>query len=135
MRQARTARRRDGGSATLEVAILGPALLALIFVVVQAGLWFYARSLALAAANEGVTAGRAYQAPPGAGPARARAFIADHAGDSLLAATVTDTGTDATTVRIQVSGQALSVLTGIGGWPVTQSAQAPRERFTVPGQP
>ena len=98
------------------MAILGPALLALIFVVVQAGLWFYARSLALAAANEGVTAGRAYQAPPGAGPARARAFIADHAGDSLLAATVTDTGSDATTVRIQVSGRALSVLTGIDGW-------------------
>ena len=127
--------RREQGSATLEVAILGPALLALIFVTVQAGLWFYARSLALAAATEGVTAGRAYQAPPGAGLARAQAFIADHAGDSLLAATVTDAGSDATTVRIRVTGQALSVLTGIDGWTVTQSAEGPRERFTVPGQP
>ena len=128
-------RRADGGSATLEVAILGPALLALIFSVVQAGLWFYARSLALAAANEGVTAGRAYQAPPGAGPARARTFIADHAGDSLLAATVSDSGSDATMVRIQVSGRALSVLAGFSGLTVTQSAQAPRERFTIEGAP
>jgi len=128
-------RHGEAGSATLEVAILGPALLVLIFVVVQAGLWFYARSLALAAATEGVTAGRAYHAAPDAGLARARAFIADHAGDSLLAASVSDAGSDATTVRVQVSGQALSVLAGIGGWRVTQSAQAPRERFTVQGQP
>ena len=56
-----------------EIAILAPALLLLTFVVVQAGLWFYARSLALAAAQEGVTAGRAYDAPATAGPVRARA--------------------------------------------------------------
>ena len=117
------------------MAVLGPALLALIFVTVQAGLWFYARSLALAAANEGVTAGRVYQAPAGAGLARARQFIADHAGDSLLGASVADGGSDATTVRIRVTGRSLSVLTGVDGWPVTQSAEAPRERFTVPGQP
>ncbi len=128
-------RGREEGSATLEVAILGPTLLVLIFITVQTGLWFYARSLALAAASAGVTAGRAYQAPPGAGTARAQAFIAAHAGDSLLAATATDVGSDATTVRIRVTGQALSVLTGIGGWTVTQSAEAPRERFTLPDQP
>ena len=34
----------------MEIAILGPALLLLIFSIVQAGLWFYARNLALAAA-------------------------------------------------------------------------------------
>ena len=45
----------DRGSASLEIAILAPALLLLTFVVVQAGLWFYARNLALAAAQEGVT--------------------------------------------------------------------------------
>lgn len=128
-------RGREEGSATLEVAILGPTLLALIFITVQTGLWFYARSLAHAAAAEGVTAGRAYQAPPGAGTARAQAFIAAHAGDSLLAATVTDAGSDTSTVRIRVTGQALSVLTGIGGWTVSQSAEAPRERFTLPDQP
>src|SRR3954468_14627745 len=86
-RGARTPRRwaheRDGGSASLEIAILAPALLLLTFVVVQAGLWFYARNLALAAAQEGVTAGRAYNAPAGVGPARARAFLAEQTGDSL----------------------------------------------------
>jgi Flp pilus assembly protein TadG len=124
---------RERGSATLEIAILGPAILALTFTVVQAGLWFYARSLALAAAEEGVTAARAYAATPIVGTMRAHAFLSQQAGDSLTAARVASTGTTATTVRITVTGQALSILPGVPGPAVTQSAQAQREAFTTPG--
>lgn len=126
-------RRTERGSASLEIAILAPALLALTFAVVQAGLWFHARSLALAAAQEGVTAARAYHAPTDAGPTRARAFLTQQAGDSLLGATVTTAGTTATVVRVTVRGHALSVLPGVRGPTITQSAQAGRERFTTPG--
>lgn len=134
-RATRPARDRgsDRGSATLEIAILGPALLALIFVLIQAGLWFYARSLALAAAQEGVTAARAYTAGPTAGTTRVQAFLAEQAGDSLLGSSVSTTGTTATTVQVTVTGRALSVLPGIPGFAVSQSAHAERERFTVPG--
>ncbi len=114
---------------SLEIAILGPAILLLTFTIVQAGLWFYARSLALAAAQEGVNAGRAYGAPPHAGAARARAFITEQAGDSLTAASVTSAGSTVTTVRIQVTGRSLSVLPGIPGLAINQAAQASRERF------
>lgn len=129
------AARRDGGSASLEIAILGPVLLLLIFSIVQTGLWFYARSLALAAAQEGVNAARAYQADPADGTARARMFLTEHAGDSLAATSVTAAGTTPTQVRIQVRGRALSVLPGVPGMTVSQSAHAPVERFTTPGGP
>ena len=132
---SRTHSRRDDGSASLEIAILGPALLLLVFAVVQAGLWFYARSLALAAAQEGVAAARAYEASGDAGVARARSFLDRAAGDSLQAATVSRAGSTETTVRVEVRGRALSVLPGVPGLPVSQAAQAPVERFTLDGSP
>lgn len=123
--------RGDRGSATLEISILAPLLLLVIFTIVQVGLWSYARSLALGAAQEGVAAGRAYGASAASGQQRAQDFLAATAGDSLLGAQVT-TRSDATSVRIEVTGRALSVLPGVPGLPVRQHAQGPRERFTQP---
>jgi Flp pilus assembly protein TadG len=130
----RRPRRADtqGGSITLEVAILGPALLLLIFTVVQASLWFYARSLALSAAQEGVNAGRAYHAPAKAGIARAQAFLNEHATDTLTDTHISSTGSTATQVSIQVTGHALSVIPGIGNMTVSQTAVGPIERLTTP---
>jgi hypothetical protein len=102
---------------------------------VQAGLWFYARSLALAAAQEGVTAARSYDADPGSGISRAQSFIEQQAGDSLTHTSVSSAGTTPTLVRIQVTGRALSVLPGVPGIQVTQSAVGSVERFTTDGTP
>lgn len=119
------------GSVTLEIAILGPVLLLAIFTTVQAGLWFYARSLALAAAQEGVAAARGYHADPASGPARARAFLTEHGADTLQAPQIS-MATTATRVRIQVTGHALSVLPGLPALAVSQAADGPRERLTDP---
>jgi len=126
---------RDGGSVSLEIAILAPALLLLIFSIVQAGLWFYARSLAMAAAQEGVASARAYGADPDSGISRAQSFLDQQAGDSLTQTSVSSSGSTATAVRIQVSGRALSVLPGIPGLEVTQSAVGSVERFTTESTP
>lgn len=126
---------RDRGSISLEIAILGPVLLLLIFTIVQFGLWFYARNLALAAAQEGVTAARAYGASPGAGVTRARTFLDQQAGDSLTQTVATSSGSTATRVRIEVTGRALSIIPGLPGLQVTQSADAPVERFTTATTP
>ena len=123
--------RQDRGSATLEISILAPVLLLVVFTIIQVGLWSYARSLALGAAQEGVAAGRAYGAPTQAGRLRAVAFLASFAGDSLVDGTVTST-VDVANVRVEVRGRALSVLPGVPGLPVRQHAQGPRERFTAP---
>ncbi len=121
----------DRGSWTLEVAVLAPALLLLVFSVVQVGLWAFARSLALGAAQEGAEAGRRLGAAPRAAESHAEQFLARAAGDSLRSTDVRAqvTGTE---VVVEVSGRALSVLPGVPGLPVRQAASAPRERFTAP---
>lgn len=123
--------RRERGSVTVEIAVLAPVLLLVVFSIVQVSLWSYARSLALAAAQEGVAAGRVHGASVDAGRARAEAFLAASAGDSLLERDVR-AGQAAGLVRVEVTGRALSVLPGVPGLPVRQHAQGPLERFTTP---
>ena len=125
----------DAGSASVEIAILGPALLLLVFAIVQGGLWFYAHNLALAAAEEGVTTGAAYGARPDAGVARTRNFLDQQAGDSLTATTISSAGSTPAVVRIEVTGRSLSVLPGVPGIEVTATAVGPVERFTTDGAP
>ena len=120
---------------SLEIAILAPVLLVLVFTIVQAGLWFHARNLAQAAAQEGATAAASYTATPTSGVTRARAFLSEQAGDSLSATTVSTAGSTPTLVRVQVTGRALSVLPGVPGMTVTQTAFVPVERFTSDGTP
>ncbi|MEV7617007.1 TadE family protein [Streptomyces sp. NPDC089799] len=114
------------------MAILFPFVVLLTVAVVQAAMWAYARNIALTAAREGVAAARTYQAPEGAGAARARETLARIAGDSLAGSSVSTSGTTATTVRVTVSGTAPSLIPGISGLSVSQSASAPRERWTAP---
>jgi Flp pilus assembly protein TadG len=101
---------RDQGSASLEFAITAVAVLAVIFTAIQAANYFWARSVAIAAAQEGADAQRAYNAAPGSGQARAEAFIAS-AGDTLSDTTVTITS-DGQQVQAIVSGQCLSIIPG-----------------------
>ncbi len=124
-------RQPERGSVTLEVAILAPVLLLVIFTIIEVGLWSYARSLALGAAQEGVSAGTAFRAPAQAGRARAQEFLDATAGDSLRAPIVTAT-LNATSLRVEVTGRALSVLPGMPGLPVRQRAEGPIERVSAP---
>ena len=123
----------ERGSVTLEIAVLAPVLLLLVFGVVQAGLWFFARSLATTAAQEGVAAARAYGGSPSVGVTRATTFLTRSAGGSLTSPTVTSRGSTALAVRIVVTGRSLSVLPGVAGIPVTAAAEGPVERFTTAG--
>ncbi len=120
----------ERGSATLEVAILAPVLLLVIFTIIEVGLWSYARSLALGAAQEGVSAGSAFGAPAQAGQQRAQEFLDATAGDSLRGSQVSATASP-TSLRIEVTGRALSVLPGLPGLPVRQRAEGPIERYTT----
>jgi Flp pilus assembly protein TadG len=55
--------RSERGASSLELAILAPSILALIFVSIQTALWLYGRSVALNAAQEGVSRLRLVQPP------------------------------------------------------------------------
>ena len=118
----------DRGSSPVELAILMPAILLLLFASIQVGVIFVARSVALNAAQLSTSAERAYDAPQGAGGAQARDFLA-RAGDWLTDPQVTVTR-DGTQVTTTVEGRALSLVPGMT-FTVSQRAHGTVERFTT----
>ena len=121
----------DRGSASIEFAITAVAVMAIMFTSIQAACWFWARSIALAAAQEGVDAQRAYNAAPGAGQAKANAFITS-TGDGLTGTAVIVTS-DGQGVQATVSGHCLSVIPGFcNAFPVTATVHGTVERVTTP---
>lgn len=121
----------DRGSVTLEVAILFPVVLIILLTITQAALWFHARELALAAAQEGVRAGRVDGATTATGIAGARTYITEHAARSLYDTNVSATGSTETDIHIVVTGRPPSLLPGLTIH-IRQQARGPRERFTSP---
>ena len=122
----------DRGDASVEMVIVFPFVLLTTIAVIQASMWFYAREIALTAAREGLTAARAYQASPADGTARAQEVLGRSAGDSLRGYGVSASN-DGQRVRIQVSGSALSMIPGLSGLKITQSASGPVERWMSAG--
>lgn len=122
----------ERGEASIQMAIVFPFVILVTVAVVQASMWFFARNIALTAAREGVAAARVYQAPEDAGAARARETLSRIAGYSLTQSTVSTSGSSATEVRVTVTGTAPSLIPGLSGLGVSQSAGAPRERWTTP---
>lgn len=125
--------RDDRGDASIQMAIVYPFVLLATIAVIQVSMWYYARSIALTAAREGLTAARAYQASPADGTAKAQQVLERSAGDSLLGYSVSTAGSTAERVRVQVTGTAQSMIPGVAGLRVSQSASGPVERWTVPG--
>lgn len=126
-----TRRAGDRGSASVEFAVTAVAVLTLIFAAIQAATYYWARSIAVQAAHEAVTAQRAYDAPPGAGQDRAERFLAT-TGDGLSGTTVT-VASDGQQVTATVSGTCLSVLPGFcAAVGVSATAVGPVERVTPP---
>ncbi|MDP3893633.1 TadE family protein [Nocardioides sp.] len=118
---------------SLELVVLFPAVLLLIFGIIQAGLVYHARNVALAAAQEGVRAARAENGTAAAGAAAANSFVEQAGGqDVLRGLTITPQRTPTRAV-VRVRGRSLSVLPGVPGIPVTQVARAPVERVTTSG--
>src|SRR3954447_20575986 len=125
----------ERGSATLEIAVLFPAVLVATFGLIQGALYYHARDVALAAASNGLTAARARTGSGEEGRQAAAAFVQRAGGeDVLLSASVSSVRT-ANTATVTVTGRTLSLVPGLPGWSVSQSASGPVERFTRAGQP
>lgn len=121
----------DRGDASIQMAIVYPFVLLAAIAVIQASMWYYARQIALTAAREGVTAARAYQAGPADGTTRARQVLDRTAGDSLRSVSVS-ADSDGERVRVEVRGVAQSMIPGVAGLTITQSASGPAERWVQP---
>ncbi|MEV4575071.1 TadE family protein [Nonomuraea jabiensis] len=120
---------RERGSSTLEAALVYPAVLLLVMLTLNTALWFHARTLAMAAAQEGLRAGRSHGSSPSAGQATAERFVRQAGGAFLTRPKVAITR-DADSLEVSVSGQAIS-LVPLLTLTVTQVARAPIERWTT----
>ncbi|MPZ27667.1 MAG: pilus assembly protein [Micromonosporaceae bacterium] len=119
---------RDRGGAAVELAILWPVLVLVVFGAVQVTTYFTARTVALSAAQVGVATERQYDAAPGSGTDRAEEFLAG-AGDWLVQAQVGEPVRTDEEVFITVRGRALSVVPWVT-WDIQQTARGTVERFT-----
>ena len=118
---------QDRGSVSLEMIVVTPVLLLLLFAAIQIALNSHARNIALAAAQDAARADGAYESASGAGQDAATAFLAQ-TGDGLSnpAVTITHTGTE---VHATVTGHAISIVPFLS-WTVSQSASSPIEQVT-----
>jgi len=108
--------------------VLLPLLFLILFAGVQGALLYHARTLAIAAAQEGARSAAAQGGTLSAGTAAATRFLHDAAGDALTGVSVTGIRT-ASVATITVQGTSLTV---VPGWTLTveQSATLPVERIT-----
>ena len=129
---ATSSRRRDErGSVSIELVILLPALFAVMFLGMQAALFYHARTVAIAAAQEGAKAAGGENGKEADGVSAASSFVVEAGGDDVLPGATATANRTATTVTVTVRGHSLSV---IPGWNpvIVQSASLPVERVTAP---
>jgi Flp pilus assembly protein TadG len=127
---SRSRRRDERGSVSIELVILLPALFAVMFLGMQGALFYHARTVAIAAAQEGARAAGAEHGRDADGVRAANDFIAEAGGGDVLTGSSASATRSATTATVTVNGFSLSV---IPGWKVriTQSATVPVERLTA----
>jgi Flp pilus assembly protein TadG len=122
-------RRDERGSVTIQMIFLMPALFLLMFLGLQGALYYQAREVALAAAQEGAREAGSENGSRDSGVATANTFLHDAGGSDVMTLTGVSGSRTTTTATITVTGKSMSV---IPGWhvTVTQSASVPVERLT-----
>ena len=115
--------------------MLFPVVLLILFGVIQGALYFHGRNVALAAAEQGVRTARADGQTNRAGTAagHARQFLADTGELNNLTALSITPDVDADTVRVTVTARTVSLLPGMPGPKISQTAAGNIERFTNDG--
>ena len=124
----RSAKRGERGSSSIEMVIALPVVLTVLFLAVQAGTWFHARSIALASAQSGARTSAMLNSSLEAGLSSARSFAANVGGTTLTGVTVTGDRT-ATSTTVTVTGHSVRLVPFMDVT-VSQSATLPVERYT-----
>lgn len=126
--RARHRGRGQTGAATVELTIIFPVILLLIFGIVQTTVWYHARTLAMLAAQDGLRVAQALDGTAADGHAQAvEALARNGASGFLTGPTVTATRTS-TTATITITARSVALLPGTG-LPITQHADGPVERI------
>lgn len=128
-RTQQMASRPHAGVSAVETAIVVPALLLMLFGIVQTGLYFHARDLASSAAQVAAQRARTVDGTSGAGQAAAVQYVKDTGGGVLLSPVVAVSKT-ATTVRVVVTGTTPALVPGLPMPAIVATVAAPVERLT-----
>jgi len=117
--------RGEAGLTATQLAVMMPALLFWIMLIVQYGLWVHAKQVATAAAAEAVDVAQVPGSTTASAEAAARSFLSQ--SGNLVHITIDVTPT-AEQVTVRVRGQAPQLVPGFS-WTVAAVAQAPMERY------
>lgn len=134
--------RGESGASALELTIVAPAVLLLIFSTIQLALWSYGRNVALQAAREGVSRLRTVPSDSDTDAARraieddVEAYAVKVGAESLLGpeATAFYDATGDGRVRVTVRGRAVTLVPGLT-LRVTATATGEIERFESDERP
>jgi Flp pilus assembly protein TadG len=118
----------ERGSASLELVVAFPAVLALIFGIVQGGLWYHARNVAALAAAEGLRATQAIDGSTSAGRVRAQSTLAHTGAEGFLSATSVSATRGPQEATVTVTGRAVGLFPAVK-LDIRQSATGPVERL------
>lgn len=116
----------ERGSASESVIII-PAVLALIFLIVQAGIWAHARSIAVHSAREGATAAATYQSTTS--PIQATEVALRGNADGVLRDYSVTSHNTPDGITVTVSGRALSLIPLYELPAIEQTVTIPAEHY------
>jgi Flp pilus assembly protein TadG len=125
--------RRDAlGAAAIDMVVLFPVTLLMVFAIVQFGVWYHASDVAKAAAQEGVRAARVDGGTAQSGADRATQVLDENARSIIGQRQVTPFR-DNNVARVVVAGRCVRILPIPGlALPVHAVAESPVERFRPP---
>lgn len=110
--------------------MLFPILMLLVFGLLQGVFWYHARTVALAAAGSGVAATRTEAGTVAAGRDAATSFVSRAGGADVLDELTVSAQRTSVQVSVTVTGRSVSLLPGVTGPRVSQTASGPVERVT-----
>ena len=105
-----------------------PIVMLLLMLVVQAGIYFHTRAVAVTAAHKGTDAVRVEDGSIHAGEAATEGFLDRNA--PALGERNVEVRRDADRAEVTVTGQVVSLMFGVDLFPVHVTAQAPIEQVT-----
>lgn len=126
--------RSERGTATLELAIVAPALMLLVLGIVQFGLWYHAESVTKAAAVEAARLAAAEDGRVDSAEARAFDVLEAGLGRTADGASIDVTlGSETARARISAQMKGLFPIPGLSTLNLSADATAYRERFRPAG--
>ncbi|MDO5494312.1 MAG: TadE/TadG family type IV pilus assembly protein [bacterium] len=114
---------------TLETVVVFPAVILLIFGLIQGAFYLHASNVARSAASAAVRAASAQSATEADGHSAAQRFLEQTGGNSTLVGAAVSVARGGETVTATVTGHSPSLVPGIDFGLISRSATAPVERW------